>query len=228
MQITCGMIKEDARRSLKGKWTIAVLCTLLYGNFNIIFNFVPSKFHLNTLLWVLWVAASIVFSFGYNDVILQIIRDNKVEFLKFFSGYKMSLKALGMTILIWIYSVLWSILLFIPGIIARIKYSMAYYIWVDDPDISITEAIEKSIDITNGHKWEIFELYLSFIGWYLLLVIPFFAIIHYTGFSNIYSLTRNCELSIVSIGFLYLYTYVKASMAVLYNKLIEGRKLGLE
>ena len=63
---------------------------------------------------------------------------------------------------------LWSLLLFIPGIIKAIAYQMAPYILMDQPDIPATEALEKSMDMTDGHKWEIFVFDLSFLGWFLL------------------------------------------------------------
>lgn len=220
MEITCRTIREYARRSLKGKWTVAFLCTLLCGNFSFIGGFVPNKFYLSTIFIILLLASGVLFRFGYNDIILKITRSSNVEFSNFFSGYKRALKALGMIILIELYSFLWSLLFMIPGIVARIKYSMAYFIWVDNPDIGINEAIEQSINITDGYKWKIFKLYLSFIGWYLLIAIPFFAIMYYTDlFRKSNLLTKNCVMSIAAIGSLYLYTYGKTSMGVLYNKL---------
>lgn len=221
MEIINKIIKEDARRNLKGQWIITVLCTLLCGNLNIAFNLIPAEFHIGTLMLVLLILSVIIFTFGYNNILLQISRGKKVEFSEFLSGYTMSLKSFGMLLVIWIYTFLWSLLFFIPGIIARIKYSMAPFIWVDNPDKGINEIIEESINLTKGHKGEIFLLYLSFIGWYALLAIPFFLIIHYIGFSNSDALIRNCVITIVSIGYLYLCSYVRVSMGVLYNKLIE-------
>lgn len=71
-------------------------------------------------------------------------------------------------LLISIYTFLWSLLFFIPGIIKSISYSMAYYIMIDNPSITATEAINRSRKMMYGHKMQYFVLQLSFIGWILL------------------------------------------------------------
>lgn len=52
-----------------------------------------------------------------------------------------------------------------------IQYSMVPYILIDMPEIKATEAIKKSIEMTNGYKKDIFVFELSFIGWDLLGII---------------------------------------------------------
>lgn len=63
---------------------------------------------------------------------------------------------------------LWFLLLIIPGIIKSYEYSMVPYLLTKDSTLSSYEAIEISRSLTNGHKWEMFVLDLSFIGWYIL------------------------------------------------------------
>ena len=63
---------------------------------------------------------------------------------------------------------LWSLLLIIPGIIKSYAYRMVPYILADNPNIGVMEAITLSNKMTDGHKFDIFVLDLSFIGWYLL------------------------------------------------------------
>lgn len=63
---------------------------------------------------------------------------------------------------------LWTLLFIIPGIIKSYEYRMVPYILTEDANISITEAIGRSREMTEGHKWDIFVLDLSFIGWGLL------------------------------------------------------------
>jgi uncharacterized membrane protein len=45
---------------------------------------------------------------------------------------------------------------------------MVPYILADNPNIGSKRAIELSRNMTMGHKWDMFVLDLSFIGWYLL------------------------------------------------------------
>ena len=64
-----------------------------------------------------------------------------------------------------LFTVLWSLLFIIPGIIKSYSYSMAVYIKVDHPDYDWKQCIDESQRMMQGHKWELFVLDLSFIGW---------------------------------------------------------------
>ena len=63
---------------------------------------------------------------------------------------------------------LWSLLLLIPGIIKSYEYYMVPYILAENPGISSKRAFEISKEMTNGEKFDIFWLGLSFFGWILL------------------------------------------------------------
>lgn len=67
-----------------------------------------------------------------------------------------------------IYITLWTLLFIIPGIIKYYSYSMVPFLMAENPNLSPARAIEISCDITQGHKWDMFVLDLSFAGWYLL------------------------------------------------------------
>ncbi|CAN7505207.1 DUF975 family protein [Paenibacillus sp. LjRoot153] len=69
------------------------------------------------------------------------------------------------------YYLLWTLLLIIPGIIASLRFAMTFYILNDEPDIKPLQAIKRSSEMMNGHKWDFFKLHLSFIGCYLLAII---------------------------------------------------------
>ena len=56
----------------------------------------------------------------------------------------------------------------IPAICAEYRYSMSYYLMVENPDLGVSECIQCSINLMHGHKNRLFCLDLSFIGWYLL------------------------------------------------------------
>lgn len=62
----------------------------------------------------------------------------------------------------------WSLLFFIPGLIKSLAYSMVPYILAENPSLDRQRVFELSEQMMNGHKWEVFELSLSFIGWILL------------------------------------------------------------
>ena len=63
---------------------------------------------------------------------------------------------------------LWSLLLLIPGIIKSYQYYMIPYILAENPGIDSKRAFELSKEMTDGEKFDIFWLGLSFIGWILL------------------------------------------------------------
>lgn len=63
---------------------------------------------------------------------------------------------------------LWTLLLIVPGIIKSYAYSMIPYIMADNPNMDYKRAMKLSIAMTDGEKWGIFVLQLSFILWYLL------------------------------------------------------------
>ncbi|MCI5752532.1 MAG: DUF975 family protein [Oscillospiraceae bacterium] len=63
---------------------------------------------------------------------------------------------------------LWTLLFYIPGIIKAYQYSMTPYIKSENPRIGASRAIELSGIITNGHKWDLFVMDLSFYGWFIL------------------------------------------------------------
>ena len=60
------------------------------------------------------------------------------------------------------------ILLIIPGIVARYSYSMVPYIMEEKPSFNTDDVFRASRQIMKGHKWELFCLRFSFLGWYLL------------------------------------------------------------
>jgi uncharacterized membrane protein len=64
--------------------------------------------------------------------------------------------------------ILVSLLMSLPVIIKRYSYRMTPWILADNPQIGYKRALRLSMDLTSGHKWDIFILDLSFIGWYLL------------------------------------------------------------
>ena len=68
---------------------------------------------------------------------------------------------------------LWSLLLVIPGIVKSYAYRMVPFILADNPNVGYKRALEISNAMTKGHKMNIFIFDLSFLGWYILGLIPF-------------------------------------------------------
>lgn len=78
-----------------------------------------------------------------------------------------------------IFTFLWSLLFVIPGIIKGYSYSQTYYIYKDvnqkdeANNLNYLDYITLSRELMNGHKFEMFVLQLSFIGWWLLVSVTF-------------------------------------------------------
>ena len=70
-----------------------------------------------------------------------------------------------------LFTFLWALLFIIPGIVKSYSYRLTPYLLADRPELSATEAIDESRRLMNGHKWEVFVLDLSFLGWGLLSVV---------------------------------------------------------
>lgn len=64
----------------------------------------------------------------------------------------------------------WSLLFYFPGLVKFYQYYFAAYIMAENPNITPQRAREISTQMSSGHKWQIFVLELSFIGWMLACV----------------------------------------------------------
>lgn len=99
----------------------------------------------------------------------------KTSFGEMFTPYKLPhlWSNIGTGLLMTVFIYLWTLLFIIPGIIKAYSYSQAFYIKAENPNIPASRAIELSKIMMNGHKWDIFYLHLSFIGWNILSLFTF-------------------------------------------------------
>lgn len=67
-----------------------------------------------------------------------------------------------------LFETLWTFLLIIPGIIKSYEYYLVPYLLAETPDLPYREALRISAEMMDGHKWRLFVLELSFLGWLLL------------------------------------------------------------
>lgn len=101
-------------------------------------------------------------------------------------------------------------------IIAGIKYSMTFYVWVDNSNIGINEAISKSTEMTDGHIMDIFKVWLSFIGWIALILV----------LASIVGYSRKEYFNIIaSVGMIFLATYIDLAMGTLYTRLAQEQRI---
>lgn len=90
-----------------------------------------------------------------------------------FSGFKTNYwKTIGLTLLISLYLVLWGFWsLGIGSLIKGYSYSMSFHVLEEHPEMGVNECITKSKEMMHGHKWNLFCLEFSYIGWCILCAI---------------------------------------------------------
>lgn len=121
------------------------------------------------VFFVIYLVISTILQFGYSSYCLKVAnRDGSMSYGDLFSSVRYLLKAIGLTLMISVFVLLWCILLVIPGIIAAYRYSQAIFIMVEDPNKGIMQCIRESKEMMAGHKMEYFILELSFFFWMLL------------------------------------------------------------
>mgnify|MGYP004450777703 CR=1 FL=1 len=108
---------------------------------------------------------------GISLFFLALFRRQLVEATDIFLGFEKFGKALGLFVYISVKTFLWSLLFVIPGIIAAMRYSQAFYILADDPTKGIKQCVEESKYMMNGNKSKFFCLTLSFVGWVILAAV---------------------------------------------------------
>ena len=99
-------------------------------------------------------------------------KKEKPSVSKMFYGFKERYgQSLGVYITTLLFTVLWTLLLIIPGIIKSYAYAMSAYIAYDNPNKTALDCITESRKLMKGHKWQLFCLQISYIGWILLVVL---------------------------------------------------------
>jgi uncharacterized membrane protein len=182
-------LKAAAKQNLDGKWLTAIaVCVVAwllveaftYGNGgNSSFRYVLESGRLirvanhdgstfrNLASIVGFIIGGPIY-FGVANYFLKLAKGLPAEFNDLFSGFSLFKTNFVLNLLKSLFIMLWSLLLVVPGIIAAIKYSMAYYIMNDNPGLGALEAIRISTEMMNGHKMRFFEMWLSFLGWFIL------------------------------------------------------------
>ena len=194
-------LKTKAKKSLEGHWKDTLLLLIIFAVLTSLTVYAgPQKEEVTVTYSILSLISFVItclLGFGYLNYFLELSRDKKVEWKELFSKTSMAIEYFALALLVGIFVFLWSLLLVIPGIIAAIRYSQAFYIKLDNKDLGVFECIDKSKEIMNGHKMDYFLLILSFIGWAIL--------------------------GIFTLGILYfwLVPYFSVTMCNFYNKIKE-------
>ncbi len=178
------LIRRIARDSLKGHWRdvfvgffiyliltdfVGALLDNIFPIYRTIelegYNMQYNNAFAGTLYSVLLTGA---FTYGLTLFILTYFRTKKVNRTLLFEGFSLLGKTILLNLAIVLFVFLWALLFIIPGIIAAIRYSQAFYILADHPDYPIMRCIRESKERMKGNVGNFFILELSFIGWMFL------------------------------------------------------------
>ena len=111
------------------------------------------------------------FAFSFILVCKKVYNNEEPVLKDLFSGFKHLTRAIVVYLLQSLFVALWTCLLIVPGIIKTYSYAMTNYIALDHPELNANECITESRKMMDGHKWELFCLQFSYIGWMLLSVL---------------------------------------------------------
>ncbi len=201
-------LKDQALATLRGKWGSFVGITLIYfilvgiatGFTNYGSILLGSSFStlaiICTISGVLLTLLMLPIAMGFAVAHLHSSRqDIPADPGDLFYGYKWFGHVLGTFILLYLAVFVGFILFVVPGIILSFAYALVPFILHDHPELSATETMWMSRMMMKGHKWELFVLELSFIGWALLCVLTLF------------------------IGYLWLVPYMQMTITKFYEKI---------
>ena len=179
------------------------------------------------VLLVIWLIVTIVIGgagkLGYATFNLKLVDNKDVALADLFSQFHRLGDGFCMNFLMGLYTLLWTLLFIIPGLIKTYSYAMTPYILAENPGMTATDAITESRRIMDGNKWRLFCLGFSFIGWGLLCAAP--TLIALFIVSRMAIETQNLAVllwiipaSIPSfIGSLFLNPYQEAAWAAFYR-----------
>ena len=61
----------------------------------------------------------------------------------------------------------------IAAIIVSLRYVLTWYVKSENVEIGANACIKRSCELMRGRKWKLFLFWLSYIGWFILVILPF-------------------------------------------------------
>lgn len=182
-------LKAAAKAQIKGNIGMLFVCFLIVLGISLACAFIPVAGGIASFL------VSPPLSVGMCLIYLGLTEGKKAEVGTMFQGFQVFGKSIWLSVLVAVFTFLWALLFYIPGIIKALSYSMSYYVLADNPEMTAREALRESKEIMKGHKWELFVLELSFILWMIL------------------------GLFTLGIAYIYVIPYMSATVANFYQKI---------
>lgn len=164
------LLRENARKQLDGnifksKWLMMLaVCA-----------FLPLAEAAASSLFVFGTVAIIVvmgpLDYGVARTTVECVEGEKWDVSHAFKGFSENFGHSAMLgFLQFLFTFLWSLLFVIPGIVKSYSYAMCFYIQQErnNKGKEPVDCITESRKMMDGHKWQLFCLDLSFLGWYIV------------------------------------------------------------
>ena len=127
-------LMQQARESLKGNWTLAVIGNAIYLILLVMVQGIP------LIGWVGGLVIGGPLTLGWTIFFLNLVRRQEAQLAQLFDGFYRFVNAFLAYLLMILFIFLWSLLLLIPGIVAFLSYSMTFFILTDHPEMEGLEA----------------------------------------------------------------------------------------
>lgn len=191
MELKAAMYRQIARDALRGSWVRAAAAGILAGWLGVFMpsllgiavylllavaavcflEFIPGACLACVLLAILFALVQFFFGgvvqLGYIDFNLALLDRRRTELSMLFHKGASWWNALCAKLWRIVLVGLGSLCLIVPGILLHYSFAMVPYILEEKPDFTVREAFFASRQIMRGHRWQLFCLRLSFIGWYV-------------------------------------------------------------
>lgn len=164
--------KEKIKNKLSQIWkgllvAIAAVLVLSLGS-AIIQTIFGEKSIITDVISIIVEIISLPISIGLTAYAMKYIRKDELDNSLIFNYFGDLVKIALTMILMGIIIALGCVCFIIPGIYLAFSYMLVPYLLVERKDLTITETLQLSRKMMNGHKLDYFVLSLSFIGWILL------------------------------------------------------------
>lgn len=194
--VSFSLLWKAASELLKGHWGGSILACLVPMIIAMAVNQIPFAVIVSgILLFPLTVGIMLFF--------LRLVRSENPRVEAVFEPFRQYGRMLWGYLRVTIFVFLHFLLLIIPGYVALLRYSMTYYVMLDDPACTVREAMIMSRELMYGHKWQLFG-YMMLL-WLIAIPVGVFTL---------------------GIGLLWYAPFVQTFTAVFYEKL--RRKYELE
>jgi uncharacterized membrane protein len=180
-----------AREVLRGNWWMAAVAVGLYWGVQSLLDIIP------VIGWIGALVASGPLTVGLSAFCLSLSRAREPRVGLIFERFTNFFDSMVAFLLCLVYTMLWALLLIVPGIVAALSYSMTFFILADNPGMDGAAAVRKSVALMKGKRRKLFLLGCRFIGWFLLGIVT------------------------MGIGFIWILPYFHVAMTLFYEDAIK-------